>query len=106
MPVKDPLPLTRAQIAEFVGQKHETIRRIERLFEVAGEETPNLLEGIEIIAGNAVALVNSLNALFEAFTKETEINLAILESKISVMMHLENKIDELEFLMHATGDHY
>lgn len=87
MPVKDPLPLTRAQIAEFVGHKHETIRRIERLFEVAGEETPGALESVEIMAGNALSLVNSLMGEIEAYARDTDTTLAVMDAKVSYALN-------------------
>lgn len=36
----DPTPLSRTQIAKFVGNDPEAIRAIERLFTVAGQDTP------------------------------------------------------------------
>lgn len=97
----DPFPLTRRQIAEFTGNNHETIRRIERLFEVAGEETPGLIEGLEIMAGNSVALVNALMTQIEAYAKATNTNFAVLDAKLSSLIGIENEIENIEFMMNA-----
>lgn len=51
----DPKPLTRNQIAAFVGNDPEAIRAIERLFRVAGELTP-----ADIVALNVAIEANTL----------------------------------------------
>lgn len=51
----DPKPLTRNQIAAFVGNDPEAIRAIERLFKVAGELTP-----ADIAALNVLIQANTL----------------------------------------------
>lgn len=51
----DPKPLTRNQIAAFVGDDPEAIRAIERLFRVAGELTP-----ADIVALNVAIEANTL----------------------------------------------
>jgi len=53
----DPKPLTRNQIAAFVGNDPEAIRAIERLFRVAGELTPaDIVTLGELIEANTLAL--------------------------------------------------
>ena len=42
----DPKPLTRNQIAAFVGNDPEAIRAVERLFRVAGQDTPDSLASL------------------------------------------------------------
>ena len=49
----DPKPITRSQIAAFVGNDPEAILAIERLFKVAGELTPAQIEAIGLAAGAA-----------------------------------------------------
>lgn len=46
MATADPKPLTRRQIEEIVGNNPELVRRLERLFLVAGELTPTQIEQI------------------------------------------------------------
>jgi hypothetical protein len=53
----DPKPLTRNQIAAFVGNDPEAIRAIERLFRVAGELTPSDIAALNVaIEANTLAL--------------------------------------------------
>ena len=53
----DPKPLTRNQIAAFVGNDPEAIRAIERLFRVAGELTPADIATLNVlIEANTLAL--------------------------------------------------
>lgn len=53
----DPKPLTRNQIAAFVGDDPEAIRAIERLFRVAGELTPADIAALNVsIEANTLAL--------------------------------------------------
>jgi hypothetical protein len=53
----DPKPLTRNQIAAFVGNDPEAIRSIERLFRVAGELTPSDIATLSAaIEANTLAL--------------------------------------------------
>lgn len=53
----DPKPLTRNQIAAFVGNDPEAIRAIERLFRVAGELTPADIAALNVaIEANTLAL--------------------------------------------------
>jgi hypothetical protein len=53
----DPRPLTRNQIAKFVGNDPEAIRAIERLFRVAGELTPSDVVGLQqLIFDNKIDL--------------------------------------------------
>lgn len=53
----DPKPLTRNQIAAFVGDDPEAIRAIERLFRVAGELTPADIASLNVaIEANSLAL--------------------------------------------------
>ena len=53
----DPKPLTRNQIAAFVGDDPEAIRAIERLFRVAGELTPSDIATLSAsIEANTLAL--------------------------------------------------
>jgi hypothetical protein len=53
----DPKPLTRNQIAAFVGNDPEAIRAIERLFRVAGELTPSDIATLNVlIESNTLAL--------------------------------------------------
>lgn len=53
----DPKPLTRNQIAAFVGNDPEAIRSIERLFRVAGELTPADIATLNVlIEANTLAL--------------------------------------------------
>lgn len=63
----DPKPLTRNQIAAFVGDDPEAIRAIERLFRVAGQLTPaeiaTLAAGIE---ANSLAIGATASGLEEA----------------------------------------
>lgn len=42
----DPKPLTRNQIAAFVGNDPEAVRAIERIFRVAGEQTPAQIDAV------------------------------------------------------------
>lgn len=58
MPAKpDPKALSRDQLAKILPD-HESIRRLERLFEVAGKETPDEVEAARIEAGIANAAAN------------------------------------------------
>ena len=53
----DPRPLTRNQIAAFVGNDPEAIRAIERLFQVAGVLTPaDVLTLSQLIEDNSLAI--------------------------------------------------
>lgn len=53
----DPRPLTRNQIAAFVGNDPEAIRAIERLFQVAGVLTPaDILTLTQLIEDNSLAI--------------------------------------------------
>ena len=53
----DPRPLTRNQIAAFVGNDPEAIRAIERLFQVAGVLTPaDILTLSQLIEDNSLAI--------------------------------------------------
>ena len=53
----DPVPLTRNQIAAFVGNDPEAIRAIERLFKVAGQLTPaDIATLTQLIVDNTLAL--------------------------------------------------
>ena len=53
----DPKPLTRNQIAAFVGNDPEAVRAIERLFRVAGELTPSDIAALNVlIEANTLAL--------------------------------------------------
>ena len=53
----DPKPITRNQIAAFVGNDPEAIRAIERLFRVAGELTPADIATLNVlIEANTLAL--------------------------------------------------
>lgn len=53
----DPRPLTRNQIAKFVGNDPEAIRAIERLFRVAGELTPvDIATLTQLILDNSYAV--------------------------------------------------
>ena len=53
----DPKPITRSQIAAFVGNDPEAIRAIERLFRVAGELTPADIDALGIlIESNTLAI--------------------------------------------------
>lgn len=53
----DPKPLTRNQIAAFVGNDPEAIRSIERLFTVAGQLTPTDIATLNVaIDANTLAL--------------------------------------------------
>jgi hypothetical protein len=53
----DPKPLTRNQIAAFVGNDPEAIRAIERLFRVAGELTPSDIAALNVlIESNTLAI--------------------------------------------------
>lgn len=53
----DPRPLTRNQIAAFVGNDPEAVRAIERLFRVAGELTPADIATLSVaIEANTLAL--------------------------------------------------
>jgi hypothetical protein len=53
----DPKPITRSQIAAFVGNDPEAIRAIERLFRVAGELTPAEIDALGIlIESNTLAI--------------------------------------------------
>lgn len=60
----DPKPLTRNQIAAFVGNDPEAIRGIERLFTVAGQNTPSDLASLQI--NTATAENRALDALQRA----------------------------------------
>ena len=53
----DPRPLTRNQIAAFVGNDPEAIRAIERLFQVAGVLTPSDISTLtQLIEDNSLAI--------------------------------------------------
>lgn len=49
----DPKPLNRAQLAKICNNDPEAIRLFERLFQVAGNELPNEVEGVSL-GGDAV----------------------------------------------------
>lgn len=70
----DPRPLTRNQIASFVGNDPEAIRAIERLFQVAGVLTPNDITTINIeLEANALEAGASGNQAVQALGELTRI---------------------------------
>jgi hypothetical protein len=80
--VADPKPITRAQIAAFVGNDPEAIRAIERLFKVAGELTPS-----DIAAINSAIEANSLAIGVNA--NSAEVTAAILATLAQQVMQAD-----------------
>ena len=73
----DPRPLTRNQIAKFVGNDPEAIRAIERLFRVAGELTPSDVVGLQqLIFDNKIDLGTVDN--------KAEVGLAIAQESVEL----------------------
>jgi len=73
----DPSPLSRAQIAAFVGNDPDAIRTIERLFTVAGTLTPDVVQGVLQGRVNAEAVAADLAAQAAA--------LGILRSEVEAL---------------------
>lgn len=48
----DPRPLSRQQLAKIAGGDPEAIRLLERLFQVAGQLTPDQVAALQILIGN------------------------------------------------------
>lgn len=69
----DPTRLNRNQIARFVGNDPETIRAIERLFQVVGELTPaDIATLTQLILDNTFALGAADNKAEVALSSATE----------------------------------
>jgi len=69
----DPVPLTRNQIAAFVGNDPEAIRAIERLFKVAGQLTPaDIATLTQLIVDNTVALGAASNVAEVSLSEATD----------------------------------
>lgn len=58
----DPKPLTRNQIAAFVGNDPEAIRAVERIFRVAGEQTPAQIDAVTADVIQATLQADSASA--------------------------------------------
>lgn len=89
----DPKPLRRDQLSKFLPDE-ETIRRFERLFQKAGQETPNDLIGIGIEASSALALanlaLNELDSLKDYF--ENNLNGLDLDFVLSEIENLKSNV--------------
>jgi hypothetical protein len=78
----DPKAIRRDQLAKFIPD-NETILRFQRLFQVAGDITPSIIE--EIVIGSESNASNSASneALIEALKQDYGITLAVLAAQIN-----------------------
>lgn len=67
----DPKPLNRAQLAKIAGNDPEAIRLLERLFLVAGEKTPDDIDGVSL--GIPVDVSGAMETLAVALRDYAEI---------------------------------
>ena len=81
----DPTPLSRNQIAAFVGNDPEAIRAIERLFVVAGQNTPADLTAITQLVIDA-----SIDAGAAANTAETALSVATSAGQLAELAVLDD----------------
>lgn len=105
----DPKPLTRNQIAAFVGNDPEAIRAIERLFRVAGELTPTdiatlniLIEDNTLATGAAQNQVEALAAiaieLGQRITQQaiqTDSSIALAQSALAQLERIADAVQGL-----------
>lgn len=75
-----PKPLTRDQLAKFLGNNQEAIRRFEQLFQIAGTDTPEdvtilfrRVDEADIAAADAAASANEALAALQLFADENSV---------------------------------
>lgn len=90
----DPYALRRDQLARFIPDT-ETILRFQRLFQVAGEETPAALENVETESQTALAVANQINADLKSFVQELGNTIATLEAQVEELRGKITTHDEM-----------
>ena len=71
MATPDPKTPTRAQLFKFLGN-HELVKLFEKLFEMAGDITPNETEEINTLAGLAYSKANQASDMTIGLKEEAQ----------------------------------
>ncbi len=92
----DPTPLNRNQIARFVGNDPDSIRTIERLFQVAGQLTPaEIVVLTQLIADNILATGAASNVAEAAMNVATDAK-RLADLAVTAPAPHEQRLDQLQ----------